>query len=96
MPESAYVVRHLTIHGRVQGVAYRASAQSEAERLGLHGWVRNRADGCVEALVAGAPTAVERFVEWAHRGPSHARVDRIETRSGVRPEYAGFVTLPTL
>lgn len=81
MPENADIViiaRLLRIHGRVQGVSYRASAQQEAIRLGLSGWVRNRHDGSVEALVSGRVDAVEAFIGWAHLGPPAARVDRVE------------------
>ena len=96
MHETDYVVRHLMIRGRVQGVAFRASALVEAERLGLHGWVRNRTDGRVEALVAGSPAAVDDFVRWAHQGPAHARVDGVEIGSGERPEQLRFLMLPTV
>ena len=57
------VTRQLRIHGRVQGVYYRASMVAEATRLGLHGWVRNRADGSVEALAQGGAPAVQALVE---------------------------------
>ena len=57
------VTRQLRMHGRVQGVYYRASMVAEATRLGLHGWVRNRADGCrVEAVVAGEEPAVQALL----------------------------------
>jgi acylphosphatase len=67
------VCRNLRIHGRVQGVGYRWSLVVEATRLGLRGWVRNRRDGSVEALVSGSLEAVDALLVWAHRGPS--RVD---------------------
>ncbi|NMG31070.1 acylphosphatase [Aromatoleum evansii] len=96
MHESDHVARHLLIQGLVQGVAFRASARTEADRLGLCGWVRNRSDGCVEAVVAGSAGAVEHFVRWAHRGPSHARVDSVAVNPTERPEQTGFRMLPTL
>ena len=68
----------LTITGRVQGVAYRASAQDEGVRLGLVGVVRNRTDGSVESLVEGTREAVEEFVRWCRRGPPAARVADVE------------------
>lgn len=84
------IARHLLITGRVQGVYYRASAQAEGERLGLHGWVRNRRDGAVEAVAAGSPEAVDQFIAWARRGPSAARVDRVEVTEAEAPNDQGF------
>lgn len=68
----------LRIHGRVQGVAYRAQMQREAHALGLSGWVRNRGDGTVEACVWGPQAQVQRLLDWAQRGPPGARVERVE------------------
>ena len=68
---------HLLVTGRVQGVWFRGATQAEAERLGVHGWVRNRADGSVEAGVEGPREAVDELVAWAQRGPSAARVARV-------------------
>lgn len=95
-PQSGACARLLRIHGRVQGVSYRASAQREAIRLGLSGWVRNRHDGSVEALVCGSVAAVEAFVRWAQVGPPAARVDRVLSEDAV-PSAAGggFDCLPT-
>ena len=72
------VTRQLRIHGRVQGVYYRASMVAEATRLGLHGWVRNRADGSVEALAHGGAPAVQALGDWARRGPPQALVERVD------------------
>ena len=71
------VVRRLIIHGRVQGVFYRAWTVETAQELGLVGWVRNRRDGTVEAFVQGEEAAVELFVERAHEGSAYARVERV-------------------
>lgn len=94
MPDPASQARHLLIHGRVQGVAYRASAAAEARRLGLDGWVRNRADGSVEVVVAGPEAAVASFIQWAHDGPPHARVTRVEV-APAEPPAPGFPILPS-
>ncbi len=68
----------LRIRGQVQGVCYRRAAQSEAQRLGLAGWVRNESDGSVYAEAQGRDEAVETFVRWCRRGPSAARVEAVE------------------
>jgi acylphosphatase len=73
-----HACQHLLIHGYVQGVYYRASMVQEARRLGVAGWVRNRRDGAVEALVLGDAASVQALVDWAHRGPEQARVERLE------------------
>jgi acylphosphatase len=71
------ITRHLIITGRVQGVYYRESMRIEAERLGVTGWVRNRRDGAVEAMVHGMPERVEAIIEWAWQGPAAAQVEHI-------------------
>lgn len=67
-----------TIHGRVQGVFFRASTQDEARRLGLRGWVRNRPDGTVEVLAEGERAALGQLLNWLHRGPPGAKVDEVQ------------------
>lgn len=69
---------HLLVHGRVQGVFFRHSMQREALNLAISGWVRNRSDGTVEAVVQGEPGAVDVIVRWAQRGPDMAQVERVE------------------
>lgn len=88
--------RLVRIAGRVQGVGYRDWMAREAVRLGLHGWVRNRADGSVEALVAGEEGAVRALLIAARRGPLLARVDRIEETLAEDPAEPGFRRLPSL
>ncbi|MFL5359651.1 MAG: acylphosphatase [Myxococcales bacterium] len=81
----------LTITGRVQGVAYRASAQDEGQRLGLVGEVRNLSNGSVEALVEGSRPAVEDFIRWCRRGPPAARVLDVKVAwSAPSGEFSGF------
>jgi acylphosphatase len=69
---------HIKVHGRVQGVFFRAYTQEEATRLGLKGWVRNTHDGCVEAVAEGDRKALESFVSWCHHGPSAAKVSSVD------------------
>ena len=69
---------HLRVAGRVQGVGYRAWALETAARLGLRGWVRNRRDGSVEALVIGEDKAVAAMIEACREGPFAARVTDIQ------------------
>lgn len=68
---------HVVVHGRVQGVYYRASTAQQAQRLAVRGWVRNRRDGTVEALLAGPEDAVQQMLDWMAQGPSVARVDKL-------------------
>ena len=91
------VTRLLHISGRVQGVGFRYSMQHEATRLGVTGWVRNRRDGSVEALVQGSEEAVAALVAWAGRGPAGAKVAELRVASAEpQPSLAGFEQLPTL
>ena len=73
-----HVGRRLLIRGHVQGVGFRWSMMAEARRLGLGGWVRNRRDGTVEAVVCGPNEAVAAMIHWAGHGPDGARVDGVE------------------
>ena len=92
------VTRHLRITGRVQGVGYRDSLRREALARGLTGWVRNRNDGSVEAILQGDPRAVDRVTTWARRGPPAARVDGVLAQDAAgdlaRP-YRGFERWPS-
>jgi acylphosphatase len=81
---SAY---HATVHGRVQGVGFRFSAQREALRLGLTGWVRNCGDGTVETHFEGTPVKTADFLSWLHKGPPGARVLRVDNRPVPPQEY---------
>jgi len=67
------------IEGRVQGVFFRHHTQEMASLLGVTGWVKNRRDGCVEALFEGDRNEVDQILRWCHRGPSEARVVNVRT-----------------
>ena len=71
---------HCFVRGRVQGVFFRASIQREAKRLGLTGWVRNLTDGTVELAAEGEEQELRELLGYVQRGPSAARVDRVDTR----------------
>ena len=86
-PEAA---RRATVRGRVQGVWFRESARRRADQLGVGGWVRNRADGAVEAELEGARDDVEVLTDWFRRGPSGAQVERLEVEDAAPTGEAGF------
>jgi acylphosphatase len=69
---------HVLIEGRVQGVFFRAATRDEAQARGLAGWVRNRADGRVEAVFEGDKPVVENMLAWCKKGPPYAYVDHVE------------------
>ena len=87
--------RRLRIHGLVQGVSFRDWAVRAARSRGLTGWVRNRRDGSVEALVVGEPDAVDAFTADCRQGPVAARVDRIDHREESASPIEGFTIRPT-
>lgn len=66
------------ISGRVQGVFFRFTMSREAEREGVNGWVKNRLDGRVEALLEGKKESVKRLISWCHKGPPGAAVHNVE------------------
>ena len=86
--------KHLLISGRVQGVGFRYSMLAEARRLGVTGWVRNRRDGTVEAVVDGDPAAVAAMVKWANTGPPGARVAGVAVGDAAG-QFADFESKPT-
>jgi acylphosphatase len=98
---AANIVRHVVIRGRVQRVGYRAWTEHTALQRGLEGWVRNRADGTVEAVFAGPASVVEAMIEACRRGPPGAQVDAIDARAGdladvaLRRRAEMFSVLPT-
>ena len=91
VPTESWRVR---VHGRVQGVGFREACVREAHRLGVAGWVRNRRDGTVEAMIAGGAEDVAAMIAWSRRGPPGARVDRVEVELG-SGDFTGFEQKPT-
>jgi acylphosphatase len=88
------IARRLVIRGLVQGVGYRFAMVGAAEAAGVAGWVRNRRDGSVEALVQGDGAAVLAMVAWSERGPPGAHVSDIEvTDATPDPALGGFSTI---
>lgn len=89
------IARHLTITGKVQGVWYRAWTVETARSLGLTGWVRNRTDGSVEAVVEGDESAVDQFLVLARVGPAAARVAAVEIEDVAFQNLSDFQKRPT-
>lgn len=92
------VTRHLRIAGRVQGVGYRDALRAEALAHGVSGWVRNRRDGTVEAVLQGSAAATDAVIAWARQGPPAARVTGVEVQDAageLARAYTGFDWLPT-
>jgi acylphosphatase len=86
--------RRLVITGVVQGVGFRYAMLTQARLLGVSGWVRNRRDGSVEAMIAGDPAQIAEMLAWSRIGPAGAVVDAVmsEAASG---EFSAFELLPT-
>ncbi len=84
------------VYGRVQGVWYRGWTEQQANKLGLFGWVRNRIDGSVEALICGKEIDVHALIELCKQGPANAAVEKIETEpaQGIAPRR--FEVKPTV
>ena len=88
---SDVVARRMRVHGEVQGVFVRDSARREASSRGVHGWVRNCADGTVEAWFEGDASSVEALVAWARSGPSRATVERVDVEEAPPSGATGVV-----
>jgi acylphosphatase len=82
--------RRVVVHGRVQGVFFRDSARGLAERHGVSGWIANRADGAVEAVLEGAEEGVARLVQWMREGPRGAQVDDVHVKDEEPEGLRGF------
>jgi acylphosphatase len=91
------ITQRLKIRGRVQGVGYRDGLRQEAQRRGVAGWVRNRRDGTVEAVLQGPPEGVAELIAWARCGPPASRVDSVDIDLlKDQPPHEGFELRPTV
>jgi acylphosphatase len=95
LPESAVmsaqpICRRIVVHGRVQGVFFRDSTRQRASAAGVAGWVCNRADGAVEAVLEGPPDAVQSVLAFLRDGPPQAHVDRVEVDEQEPEGLSGF------
>ncbi|PSC02782.1 acylphosphatase [Alsobacter soli] len=86
----------IIVRGRVQGVGYRAWTEREALARGLQGWVRNRLDGSVEALISGDERQVEDMLRACRHGPRLAAVDDVTVQESAEPAGDAFRTAPTI
>jgi len=84
---SAYSIQVL---GKVQGVFFRASTQEKAQQLGVRGWVRNEPDGSVKIWAEGRTENLKELVAWCHRGPTHARVQRVIVDDIAEENFSDF------
>jgi acylphosphatase len=82
--------RRVVVHGHVQGVFFRDSMRRMAQQRNVAGWASNRPDGTVEAVLEGEADAVERLVEFAHRGPRGAQVESVDVFAEEPEELSGF------
>jgi len=87
-------VRRMVITGFVHGVGFRYAMAAQARLLGVNGWVRNRRDGSVEAMIAGSAGQIEQMLAWSRIGPGGAAVDNVTVDTG-HGEYADFEFRPT-
>lgn len=88
--------KHLRIHGRVQGVSYRYWTIQTATSLELTGWVRNRNNGTVEALVMGEESKLQKLIQACHDGPPMARVDKIDITDAAPEDLSIFEARATI
>lgn len=95
MNQASIVAFRVFVRGKVQGVGYRESMRIEAERLGVTGWVRNRHDGGVEAVIQGESKAIEALLQWVHEGPPAAKVLRVDVKAEAPQTFTQFSRWPT-
>lgn len=88
--EDERIRRRAVVHGRVQGVFFRDSIRERARAHGVAGWVTNRSDGAVEAVLEGSPDGVERVLRFLETGPARARVDHVDVSQEPPEGLSGF------
>lgn len=90
-------MKHLKVkvHGKVQGVYYRATAVEKAKIIGVFGFVRNEKDGTVYIEVEGEEENLKEFISWCHEGPERAVVEKVVIEEGEPKQYKNFVTVRT-
>jgi acylphosphatase len=96
MSETDFTSLRLRIEGQVQAVGYRNFIIEEARKLGVDGWVRNRSDGSVEALVSGETKAVEALIALCAKGPEGSRIKHIDMENVETPDEKGFNRRPSI
>ncbi len=84
------MAKKIHVFGKVQGVFFRASTQQVAKELGINGWVRNEYDGSVLIHAEGEESQIEKFMEWAHKGPLMAKVEKVEVENLENIPYYDF------
>ena len=91
MPGTEHPIRRrAVVHGRVQGVFFRDSTRERANAHGVAGWVSNRSDGALEAVLEGPPEAVQNVLSFLHTGPPHASVDHVDVSEEEPEGLTGF------
>ena len=85
------IARRVVVSGRVQGVWFRESTRRTAEAAGVRGWVRNKGDGTVEAMLEGPGDAVNRVIAWCHEGPRRAEVVRVDVFDAPVEDFDEFL-----
>ena len=88
--DQAPIRRRAIVHGTVQGVFFRDSTRERANAHGVAGWISNRSDGAVEAILEGPPDAVQRVLRFLHTGPPHASVDHVDVSDEEPEGLTGF------
>lgn len=90
MSNNQFTRARVFIYGQVQGVGLRAGTAKKADKLGISGWIRNRADGRVETLIVGKSDKIEEILDWFEKGPSAANVEKVDVVTKEEINYNPF------